>query len=528
MAGDNFYVTLPSNTSNDQFTENSQSNYITMINPPIVLSGDWVVGLTEIHLPKKVQNITKNNNKFQVSFGDNGRFDILQTLLKDRPKSSLVVSGDVSVYTQDLPNITVFEGKDVLGIELDIKQEIEFTREKYMSSLQAALELLEGKMVRDKKFSNGIKLEYKQMLVENAVTFVYSIIFKDGWKMLYDADDIEDYHIELARIFGTLPWAFFQPKENSMVIKKFDNLNGERKEFTTKLKTHRIYFYNTNITKPGALTTSRVKRIKSIKAKKQTCVVQAGCYMTPEKLVAAVTQALPQQMNDYFDLSVSVGGHLKITSFNHKYYNITFPNMLVSTLGQILGVSAHDLEEVLPMKPVIYADGYPVVIEDPDEVQVANLVVDPEDLPEGFESANLVVDPEGFESVNGTLSGNALIVANQVRTRGQAVYDPSYSHMGHYISKYPIDVYACVYGFYVYCDIVESGYTGNAKANLLRVVPTNVDNISVFSYSDEPHFKPVSVNYITKIHIVIKTDIGEDVAFSTESKTLCKLHFKKK
>src|SRR6266404_4336971 len=74
---DNFYVTLPSNASMGYYPENTQSNWITIMNPPIELTGNWEIGLSEIHIPNKWENINSTNNTFEVSYLNQTRNNIL-------------------------------------------------------------------------------------------------------------------------------------------------------------------------------------------------------------------------------------------------------------------------------------------------------------------------------------------------------------------------------------------------------------------------------------------------------------------
>lgn len=514
MDDDNFYVTLPSTASSGMFEENTQSNYITVMNPPIMLTDEWVVGLTEIHLPRKVYNVSSENNKFEVAFTEVGRYEVVQTVFKDgfKPQPSGHLSEPFEVYAPDGTGIPLVikpvDYNDMLAFELDIDPNVAYTRENYMTTMQKALESLKDQVRGGITFTNDVRIEDVQLQTDGELRYMYDIKFENDWKMLYNADDIENCHIQLARLFGVLPETFFQPKERGMLINKYDSLDGEREEFKVRLRPHTIYIYNTRSVIPSELFEARVKKVTSMHTKDQICSIPEGAYMTPEVLVKAVSEALPKQMDHFFSLSTTAAGHLKIISFNHKHYSIMFPTSDGNTLGQMLGVPIRDLDIRLPEKPIIHdMDGQQIHFEDPDEWQVGNLIRI-EDLPEKF-----ILDSDEVEPS---------------KTHGKSPYDLGYSAMGNYIAKYPIDVYAGVYGLYVYCDIVAPGYTGNTQANLLRVLPTNVDNISVFNYSNQPHYKPVSVKYITKIQIVIKTDTGYDVMFSTESKTLCKLHFKKK
>lgn len=51
MTGDQFYITLPSNSSMRFFPENRTCCYITQLPRSIELTGVWEVGLAEIHYP---------------------------------------------------------------------------------------------------------------------------------------------------------------------------------------------------------------------------------------------------------------------------------------------------------------------------------------------------------------------------------------------------------------------------------------------------------------------------------------------
>jgi len=59
-AGDDmsrFYVTLPSNSSMDCYTENSVARFTTKLYDALELEGDWEVGLTQISFPSDVENV---------------------------------------------------------------------------------------------------------------------------------------------------------------------------------------------------------------------------------------------------------------------------------------------------------------------------------------------------------------------------------------------------------------------------------------------------------------------------------------
>ncbi|GFQ74451.1 uncharacterized protein TNCT_241071 [Trichonephila clavata] len=63
-----FYVTLPSNSSLSVFPKNTQAAFRTKLAPPIILSGAWEVGLSEIFVPRTWFNIGNHNNKYSITY----------------------------------------------------------------------------------------------------------------------------------------------------------------------------------------------------------------------------------------------------------------------------------------------------------------------------------------------------------------------------------------------------------------------------------------------------------------------------
>ena len=70
MAGQ-FYVTLPSNSSMNYFPQNTITSYNTKLSEQIRLTGEWEVGIAEIHYPHSWFNVDETNNKFYVNTDTN-------------------------------------------------------------------------------------------------------------------------------------------------------------------------------------------------------------------------------------------------------------------------------------------------------------------------------------------------------------------------------------------------------------------------------------------------------------------------
>jgi len=63
-----FYLTLPSNSSMDVFANNTAAQLITKLPDVLELDGEWEVALSEIHYPHAWYNIPQNACKFIVYY----------------------------------------------------------------------------------------------------------------------------------------------------------------------------------------------------------------------------------------------------------------------------------------------------------------------------------------------------------------------------------------------------------------------------------------------------------------------------
>ncbi|GFQ73937.1 uncharacterized protein TNCT_271911 [Trichonephila clavata] len=63
-----FYVTLPSKSSLCFPQKNTQAEFRTKLARPIILSGAWEVGLSEIFVPRTWFNIGNHNNKYSITY----------------------------------------------------------------------------------------------------------------------------------------------------------------------------------------------------------------------------------------------------------------------------------------------------------------------------------------------------------------------------------------------------------------------------------------------------------------------------
>jgi hypothetical protein len=455
---DDFYITLPSVASLSTFPLNNQANWITLLNPPLQLTGSWEVGLSEIHLPNKWSNITTANNEFSVTFGDYVRTKIKQYVVA--AVSSTIITAtpggpaanglfyDIKLSTPQLPH------SYALMFQLAIDPDHYYTREEYMKLLQEGLEYMETYSTSGVSFKKGVEITYRSYTREGKTYYIYELSFDKGWVMLFDADGLEPINMEMGRFFGVQPQILFQPLKTTIRVNVYDNLNETVDEFKAKIKPHKIYLYNDKVMNEAHYLVTRERKIMSLEIKHQACKLQPGYYATPMHLVKGIMHCLPKQCHDFFIMTLSESNTLQIYSYNYNIFNIEIPYENF-TLARMLGLRSSDIEVSLP----------------------------------------------------------------------KASFD--YDFTGRYTASLPIDINRNVVGFYVYCDLIYPEYVGDTKANLLRVIPINLDDLDVHNYSMSTHYKKLSVKYITKIQIVIKTDADEDINF-VGGKTLCKLHFRRK
>ena len=93
------------------------------------------------------------------------------------------------------------------------------------------------------------------------------------------------------------------------------------------------------------------------------------------------------------------------------------------------------------------------------------------------------------------------------------------------IAEREADLEQGFHDLYVYCDIVQSQFVGDALVLLLRIVPVEGDDGRRVSKSFErPHYLPVSRREFETIEVNIKRDTGKSVPFEL-GKVLLTLHF---
>ena len=89
-----------------------------------------------------------------------------------------------------------------------------------------------------------------------------------------------------------------------------------------------------------------------------------------------------------------------------------------------------------------------------------------------------------------------------------------------------VDLEHGFHDLYVYCDMIQSQYVGDALVPLLRIVPVEgKDGERICKSFIRPQYLPVSRKQFESIEVNIKRDTGENVPFEL-GKVLLTLHFR--
>ena len=76
-----FYLTLPSNSSIDYYSDNTLTNYVTQLQKPIELDGAWEVGLAEIQYPHTWYNVNQGEAMMRLKTTEDGQ--VYTTILRE-------------------------------------------------------------------------------------------------------------------------------------------------------------------------------------------------------------------------------------------------------------------------------------------------------------------------------------------------------------------------------------------------------------------------------------------------------------
>ena len=102
-----FYLTLPSNSSQNLFKENTLSHYITQLPQPVDLEGHWEVGLAEIQYSHTWYNIDQNDGWIHVKTHADKEVFTTQLTAGQHDTADQLIAG-MNKMVQTVPDCTHF------------------------------------------------------------------------------------------------------------------------------------------------------------------------------------------------------------------------------------------------------------------------------------------------------------------------------------------------------------------------------------------------------------------------------------
>lgn len=462
-----FYVTLPSNASMDYFPQNTQSSYRTKLISPLLLKGEWEVGLSEIFIPRNWFNVGNHNNEYTIHLTTE------KNVIVDN------VTYDVTFEYNHAEAIEVFCIKlnELINSRIDTKNAVRFIPDATSENVTIFLE-------------EGFEL---RILQAHAPTLLHML-------HLPNADFIFTETISFN--IRALP----ESSKQTLII--------VNKNPTTK-KTHMIPFTlikkNGSVQKRGGLFYDIIKNIEvlglqgyvtftyePIKSELMITVSNfAELHITEEK-----SQSLLRILNVQGNVVVKGERRFQINPL-HAMEKEEFIELIVKEFPTVLKL-------VTEKKHLSLNDGMYKTAESLfREFQHIRL----KQLPN--QKVFLEV-PKSCEVHFSNELGNML------------GFDVKQFKSGRYISKYPLELDAGITEIFVYTDLIESHHVGDTYAPLLRIIPCmNEKKEQIVKQYDTPIYFSLRKNFVDTIQLELKTITGSNIIF-TGGKTHALLSFRRR
>ena len=467
---DEFYVTLPSNSSMDYFPDNTQSSYRTKLFSPIVISGEWEVALSEVYMSRNWFNVNTHNNSYSV------------TLIKEE-----ILPLDTLKYNIELPdkigeNIEEFWTSINKEIEQTINTEsVKFVVQENGSTLR--IDINDGFEV-EIEVNSAPKMLYMLNLPNEPITITRSSVYQfrpSRQSLTSNCFTIINKKPKKSTNNHILPFTRIKPK-------KSDNANEDVfKILNANIELLELQDYITINYKPTKneveIRISENAELHLTKGKSdslmQKLYLKENCTLKQGSWTYKVNPLLQPVVGEYVELEII------------EYY--TTKNFVKYTENLTINVGMYKT-----------ADRFF------KEFKYVNLELQPDskvrlDVPKNLE----ISFDKGLSDMLGFI-------------------DTGPFKNGTYVSKYPLELDGGVTEIYIYTDIIASHYVGDTVSRLLRVVPcANEQKDQIVKHYDNPLYFPLSKKYIETIEIELKSSSGHNIIF-TGGKTLVVLSFRRK
>lgn len=459
-----FYITLPSNASMNYYPTNTQSSYRTKLISPLILNGEWEIGLVEIFFPRNWFNIGNHNNDYVI-------YTKTQKSVQVENKE-YVISFNYNPK-ESMANFFQTLNKDIetlLNNENSVSWTVDNQKQKVTINLERGFEIYISKE-HAAKFLYILHLADEDIYIKTPTDMPYRISTEE-WGGYFKIINKNPLNVTVHKIPLT-PIKEGHDKGGvfSIISKNIEWLNLEKYiSFTYNLLNNHVEI---KLAKNAVLAVKREHANTFVHIMKR----QGDFWVLSDHKFVIDPYHIPQ-IGEFIELEINE--YPTIIEHNQEEKKFKLNIGMYKTAEVLFKEFQHIRLKQLP--------DLKVFLEVPPDCEVKF----------GDGLANMLGFTERHFST------------------------------GVYISKYPLELDAGITEIFVYCDIVESHHVGDTYAPLLRVLPvSNEHNSQVTKYFDKVVYFPLRKNFIESIEIELRTSSGEKIIF-TGGKTSCLLSFRQK
>lgn len=469
---DEFYVTLPSNSSMDYFPENTQSSYRTKLFSPIAISGEWEVALSEVFMPRSWFNVNSHNNRYSV------------TLKKEE-----ILPLDKVKYSIQLPDKV---GENVEEFWASINKEIEKTINSESASVKFVvqdngstlrIEISDGFEVMIEALS-APKLLYMLHLPNENIVITTSGVYQfrpsqislasNGFTIISKKPKSVINHI--------LPFNRIKPRKSEYAnedVFKILNANIELLELQDYLTINYQPAKNEVEIRLSENVELHLSKENSISLM-QKLDLNESCSLSSGSWKYKVNPLLQPTAGEYIELEIKE--YYTTKKLESHTENLTINRGMYKTADRLFKEFKHNIK--LELRPDLR-----VQLDVPKDHEIS--------FCKGLSDMLGFVNTESFK--NGT-----------------------------YVSNYALEIDGGITEIYIYTDIITSHNVGDTVSPLLRVIPcANEKEDQIVKHYDVPLYFPLRKQFIETIEIELKSSSGDNITF-TGGKTLVVLSFRRK
>lgn len=453
---DNFFVTLPSNSSIQYFPSNTQSSFRTKLSSPLVLNGEWEVALTELCMPRNWYNINLENSNYSVSFEE----EKLITMKEQEYRIQFEYEQEMDVKTFcDKVNESI--GKE-MGDESDaVLFGVHENESSVIITVKEGFELhLKPKGAR--KFLYMLRLPIEDFVITGINTYRYRV----------------STTVPLTLTFTILK------KNLKDVIEHIIPTSSIKDDLPMETTSDLINIFNYNI---------KLLELESV----------VSFYYIPSKHQLTITVADNAEiiLSEHACPTLLQKLNLKTTTIIKNSQTFLVDPLKKPTVGEVMQLRLFEYQE----KTV-------------HESRIENLSLSigmyktPHELFKSFQYINLMQLPDMRVKM-------MVPVAHEITfSKGLADmlgFKNTVFKSGVHVSEYALELHGGITEIFVYCDLVSSHHCGDAFLPLLRIVPCMGETgEQIVRNYQRPLYFPLRKHFIETIQIELKSSTGNDIIFS--------------